>query len=83
MKRATLLLSVLCLAGCGSPRPIHINSDPNQEALERMEEKTEQNNIDAFLADHPDLDGETRKGLRDGTVSRHEALERLKRRKTK
>lgn len=78
MKRAFLPIIVLALSACGTIQPIHINSDPNQESLERLEDRTEQNNVDAFIADHPELDAETRKGLRDGTISRHEALERLK-----
>ena len=82
MKRAAVAaLVALGAAGCVEIRPMHINSDPNQEALERMEEKTEAQNVEAFIVDHPELDAGTKKELRDGTISRHEALERQKSRR--
>ena len=71
MKRTLSFLAVLSLSGCitFSPKPVHINSDPNQEALERLEEKNAEDNLSAFIIDHPELDDRTKKDLRDGTIS--------------
>ena len=80
MKRGFPVLAVLALSGCitFSPKPVHINSDPNQESLERLEEKNAQDNLSAFIIDHPEFDDQTKKDLRDGTISRKDAIERAK-----
>ena len=78
-----LLIIFLMCSGCTwSVKPIHVNSDPNEEFRERMREKTELDNIEAFIAEHPELDAPTKKALRNGTISRHEALEELKKKKS-
>ncbi|MBV9080412.1 MAG: hypothetical protein JO102_04750 [Elusimicrobia bacterium] len=78
---ATFLLFCLPLSACGSAvsfHPVTLNSDPNQETLQRWDDQAEEQRVSAFIADHPELDAQTKKELRDGTISRHEALERLK-----
>jgi hypothetical protein len=71
----------LVLAACGPVRPIRVNSDPNQEALDRLHDQVERDDVEAFIAAHPELDARTKRELRDGTISRREAAERMKRRK--
>lgn len=73
-----LALAAGLIAGCVTARPVHINSDPNQAALDRLEEKNEQANIEAFIAEHPELREGTKEALRDGTLSRHEVLRQEK-----
>ena len=71
-------LAMLLAAGCVTARAVHISSDPNQDALDRLEEKNESANVEAFIAQHPELSEGTRKALRDGTLSRHEVLRQEK-----
>ena len=74
-----VFVCALALAACGTTlRPIRINSDPNQEALDRMHDAQEADNVEAFIAAHPDLDTLSKRQLRDGTLSRSEAGQRLK-----
>ncbi len=63
---------------CVQIKTPHIRSDPNQEHQERLEQKTEQSNVEPFISDHPELDEETKKELREGTITPHEAGRRLK-----
>jgi len=70
------VVSLLVTTACVRLHPIAIDSDPNQERLERLQEKTEQENIEVFIAEHPNLDDDTRRELREGTISRNEALKR-------
>jgi hypothetical protein len=81
MKNLVLIALVLPLTACVAIKPVKIHSDPNQERLERTEEKVERDNIEAFIAEHPELDAKTKKELREGTVSRSEALSLSKERK--
>jgi len=76
MTRNQLLIILPCTLaiGCGAPKPMRINSDPNQERQERVQDRVEGDNIDAFLSEHPELDAETKKALREGTMSRTDAL---------
>jgi hypothetical protein len=71
-------MALLLLPACVTIKPVQINSDPNQERLQRIEERTERDNVEAFIAEHPDLSVTMRKQLREGTLSRSEALEQLK-----
>ncbi len=75
-----LVIVMLVLSACVKVAPIQINSDPNLERLERAQEDMEKDNVEAFIAEHPELDAETKKALRDGTMSRSAAEEKLKRR---
>jgi hypothetical protein len=83
MKNLVLIALVLPLTACVAIKPVKIHSDPNQERLERTEEKVERDNIEAFIAEHPELDADMRKALREGTLSRAAALDAAKRAKLK
>jgi hypothetical protein len=64
---------------CVTWKPVDIaNSDPNLARQQTMDKRVETGNAQAFIVDHPELDENTKKELRDGTISTHEALERLK-----
>ena len=85
MRKTRYLMPSLILlalsAGCGSVRWKAANvpsSDFNRDQERRREEMLDRDNAAAFIAAHPELDDETRKELRDGTITPHEALERLK-----
>lgn len=83
MNRVNILLFVgFFLAGCKMMKPVRIHSDPNQERQERMEEKVEQDNIQAFIINHPELTPEMKKALRDGSMTRHEASDILRKQKS-
>ena len=76
------LISFFVFTSCGvSIKPVHLNSDPNEEFRDEMREQAEESDIEAFIATHPELDSETKKELRDGTLTRHAALERLNNKK--
>lgn len=60
------------------PKAVRVDSDPNVQESERLHDKIEASDIDIFIGDHPDLDEKTKKDLRDGTISRHAAIEKLK-----
>lgn len=79
VKPALLATVALMLASCGHPQPIRIHSDPNQEALDRLHDKTETDDIEIFIRNHPELDAETKQALREGTVSRSAVAAREKR----
>ena len=65
-------------AGCISWKPATIySSDPNQAAQQRLQDKNDKSNVEAFIAAHPELDPLTKKELRDGTITPAEALKRL------
>lgn len=82
MSRLCATFLTLALMSCGHPLPIRINSDPNQEALDRLHDQTEADDVEIFIHIHPELDAQTRRDLRDGTVSRRTVAERLRRQKT-
>jgi hypothetical protein len=71
---------LLAGSGCVSWRPADIsNSDPNLAAQQRTERHVESDNVSVFISDHPELDAETKKELREGRITLHEARARLKR----
>lgn len=78
MKIPVLLAALALLPACNNPRPIRINSDPNQEAMDRMHDKMEEDDIELFIRKHADLDDQTKRELRDGTISRSEAARRAR-----
>ena len=75
------LLSVglwLSSVGCVTWKPVDIpNSDPNLAAQQRAQKKQDEQNIEAFIAQHPELDDQTKTDLRAGTITIHEAMDRL------
>ena len=74
-------LMLFCVAGCVTWQAADItSSDPGLAAQQRAEAKTDSDNVQAFIVDHPELDAETKKELRSGDITVHEALERLKQR---
>jgi hypothetical protein len=80
MKNKSFFLLAL-LVGCSGVRwrPAQIHSeDPNRAQQQRIEETTAQANAEAFIAEHPELDEQTKKDLRDGTINPVEAQERMK-----
>jgi hypothetical protein len=70
---------ILALAyGCVTWKPATIYStDPSHAAQQRLEDQTNKSNVEAFIAAHPELDAETKRELRDGTITPAEALKRL------
>ncbi len=73
------MLGMPFLNGCVHWQAVQINSsDPNLAAQQQMDNKTDADNVKAFIINHPELDAETKKELRDGSLTIHEALERLK-----
>jgi predicted small lipoprotein YifL len=74
------LLFMMGLTGCGvkwAPAKIH-SEDPNRALEERVQEKTNQANAEAFILAHPELDEETKEGLRKGTITPASILDREK-----
>jgi hypothetical protein len=69
------LMLLLGLMGCVRINPINIDSDPNIEAQERREDKIDESNLEVFISEHPEFDDKTKQGLRDGTLTRREALD--------
>jgi len=80
MRHFPILLAILAFAACVKfqAKPVRIISDPNQERQEQVGNQMEEANIEVFITDHPELDEETKKELRNGTITRHAALERTK-----
>lgn len=74
------LITILALTACVElkPRSVRVDSDPNVQNAENRREKIEESSIDAFISEHPGLDAQTKKDLKDGTISRPAALEKLK-----
>jgi hypothetical protein len=71
-----LAIWTLLAGGCAPFHPVPMNSDPATEAQMRMEQKNADADLEAFIADHPELDRQTKKELRAGTINRREALRR-------
>jgi hypothetical protein len=81
--RFLLLLLSHPFSGCVGWQPVQIsNSDPNLAAQQRDERAFDADNVQAFIASHPDLDADTKKELRDGSLTVHEAQQRLKRQRS-
>jgi hypothetical protein len=76
MVRRRFLPLLLAVAACAPFRPVPMNSDPNAEARERMEQRNDDASLEAFIAAHPALDSQTKKELRAGRINPREALRR-------
>jgi hypothetical protein len=76
-----LMLSVLVTACRIEPKAMRVDTDPNEQDRQALREKQEIESIEAFIVEHPELDEQMKKDLRNGTISRKVALERLNQRK--
>lgn len=82
--RTKSIWMVLCflipLWGCGvtwGPARIY-SDDPNRAQEQRAEDELAKAHAEAFIVDHPELDAETKKELRNGTLTPAGALDRIK-----
>ena len=80
MKPLPLLSALLFLqTGCAiGVKTVRMDLDPREEKREKWRESDEQANVEAFITAHPDLTPAMKRDLRSGVLSRHAALEQLK-----
>jgi hypothetical protein len=70
---------IMATSGCVAWRPVDIaHSDSALAQQQRTEQKVESDTVEVFIVDHPELDEQTKKDLRDGTVTIPVVLERMK-----
>lgn len=82
MRNLSWVLVIGFLTSCRvAVAPVRVDSDPKQESRAKTQDKVEADAIEAFITEHPDMDEQMKQDLRDGTISRHVALERLNQRK--
>lgn len=79
-RRAGVIAVLLGLSACTNIhiKAVRADSDPHLQDQERLREKIEETNTDVFIQEHPELDDQTKKDLRDGRISRKAAMEKIK-----